>query len=35
MNYQHPPDQARMGAELVRQYKINKVQLLDCSICHR
>ncbi len=33
MAYQAPPDQAALGKQLVREYKVRK--LTDCSICHR
>ncbi len=30
-----PTNEARLGAELVRQYHVNTTQLTDCSMCHR
>jgi hypothetical protein len=35
MNYSAPPDQASLGAKLVKLYDVKKNQLTDCSICHR
>ena len=34
-DYQRPADQTSLGNQLVRDYKVNKAQLTDCSICHR
>jgi len=33
MNYKHPPNQAELGAKLVKDYKVLK--LTDCYTCHR
>ena len=33
--YRPPANQMEAGQQLVREYKINKDQLGDCSICHR
>jgi hypothetical protein len=35
MAYEPPPDQERLGAELVKRYGIRKEQLTNCWICHR
>ena len=34
MKYQQPSDQAKLGAELVEKYHVNKRQLTNCSVCH-
>ncbi|MBT5873119.1 MAG: cytochrome c3 family protein [Candidatus Latescibacteria bacterium] len=34
-DYDPPADQLALGEQLVRSYKVNKIQLEDCSICHR
>ena len=33
MNYEPPADQLKMGQELVKKYKIARLQ--DCTVCHR
>ncbi len=33
--WQPPANQAERGAQLVHDFRVNKVQLMDCSICHR
>jgi hypothetical protein len=35
MVWKPPSDQAVQGHQLVEQYKIQKQQLMNCSICHR
>ncbi|MEI7643257.1 MAG: cytochrome c3 family protein [Chloroflexales bacterium] len=35
MDYVQPENQLQFGAELVKQYGVNKAQLTNCSICHR
>jgi len=35
MQWTVPPDQARRGAELVKNYHIQTAHLTDCSVCHR
>src|SRR5213078_801597 len=38
MDWQPPPDQAKRGAELVKEYQISRIrlsELRDCSMCHR
>jgi hypothetical protein len=35
MDYVPPANQLQVGADLVRQYGVNKAQLTNCSICHR
>ena len=35
MNYQYPPDQESLGAQLVAEYGVQTSQLTNCSICHR
>jgi cytochrome c553 len=34
MTYQKPADQAALGKQLVDEYKVNKRQLTNCSVCH-
>ncbi|MCL6623824.1 MAG: cytochrome c family protein [Fimbriimonadales bacterium] len=34
-NYSAGPQQTQIGAQLVEKYKINKVQIQDCWVCHR
>lgn len=33
--YERPSNQAELGAQLVEEYKIEKEQLTNCSVCHR
>jgi Cytochrome c7 and related cytochrome c len=35
MAYQHPTNQAELGAMLVKEYNINTDKLPQCSTCHR
>jgi hypothetical protein len=35
LDYQPPPDQEKLGEKLVKEYRVNKTQLTDCSVCHR
>ncbi len=35
MEYQHPENQAELGALLVQEYNINTAKLPQCSTCHR
>jgi hypothetical protein len=36
MAYARPPDQAELGAELVKQYHVRSShELTSCSVCHR
>jgi Cytochrome c7 and related cytochrome c/Class III cytochrome C family len=35
MEYQHPENQAELGAVLVKDYHINTEKLPQCSTCHR
>jgi Cytochrome c7 and related cytochrome c len=35
MAWQPPPDQEKVGAALVKEYKINVHQMTDCVMCHR
>jgi hypothetical protein len=35
MKYTPPADQLALGKELVEKYKVRKVQLTNCSVCHR
>jgi hypothetical protein len=35
MAWKAPDDQEALGRQLVEEYQIKKVQLTDCSICHR
>lgn len=35
MDFVHPENQLQVGADLVKQYGVNKSQLTDCYICHR
>lgn len=35
MEYQHPENQAELGALLVQEYNINTHKLPQCSTCHR
>ncbi|HEX2972485.1 MAG TPA: cytochrome c3 family protein, partial [Tepidisphaeraceae bacterium] len=34
MQWQPPPDQLTQGAKLVKEYNVNKRQLINCSVCH-
>jgi hypothetical protein len=35
MDYVQPANQLQVGADLVKQYGVNKAQLTNCYICHR
>jgi hypothetical protein len=35
MRWDRPADQPRRGAELAREYHVEKTHLTDCSACHR
>ncbi len=35
MTWTAPDDQEKLGKQLVEEYQVKKVQLTDCSICHR
>jgi len=35
MTWQAPANQAALGRQLVREYRVRTTQLTDCSVCHR